>query len=359
MVKGALGTLFEKEGLSLIPPAAGARLVVDEAGSDGALPVEIVVLAEPDPVDRPAALARPPAPARTADRKLETVFRRKVDVEALPILASHVIDGHAVLPLAIMMEWLAEGAANRNPGLVVRGMDDLRLQKGVVLKDREPATVEVRVGKATGADGDFIVPVELCGTLPNGREVAHARADVILADRHATATRRLVDGARVPFPMARDEVYQSVLFHGPGLQGIEQIEGWSERSIAGWVSTAPAPSEWIDRPPRSTWLTDPLAIDSAFQLVVLWCSERLRANSLPVSIGGYRQFRRCLPADGVRVLVEIRHANNARAVSDIEFLDARGDLVARLDSYECVIDSSLNQAFRRNQLVHGVHVFPS
>ncbi len=50
---------------------------------------------------------------------------------------------------------------------------------------------------------------------------------------------------------------------------------------------------------------------------------------------------------------------DARAVADIEFLDARGELVARLDSYECVIDSSLNQAFRRNQLVHGVHVFPS
>ena len=30
--------------------------------------------------------------------------------------------------------------------------------------------------------------------------------------------------------------------------------------------------------------------------------------------------------------------------------DARGELVARLDSYECVIDSSLNQAFLRNQL---------
>ncbi len=47
MVKDALRPLFEKEGLTLIPPAAGARLVVEEAGSDGAGPVEIVVLAEP------------------------------------------------------------------------------------------------------------------------------------------------------------------------------------------------------------------------------------------------------------------------------------------------------------------------
>jgi len=375
MVKDALRPLFEKEGLTLIPAAAGARLVVDEIGSAG--PAEVVVLAEPEPTDREAAPARPApaaaraadrptapvrpetAPARAAERKLETVFRRTVDVESLPILASHVIDGHAVLPMAIMMEWLAEGAAHRNPGLVVSGLDDVRLFKGVILKDRQPATVDVRAGKAIRTDGGFIVPVELRGILPSAREVAHARADVVLADRHATAAGRLAGGALLPYPMARDEVYQSVLFHGPAMWGIEQIEGSRERAIAGWVSTAPAPSEWIDRPLRSTWLTDPLAIDCAFQLVVLWCSEQLRANSLPASIGGYRQFRRSFPADGVRVLAEIRHASDTRAVADVEFLDAHGELVARLDSYECVIDSSLNQAFRRNQLVHRVHVIPS
>ncbi|MFI5455292.1 MAG: SDR family NAD(P)-dependent oxidoreductase [Isosphaerales bacterium] len=347
MVKDALRPLFEKEGLTLIPPAVGARLVVDEIGGTG--PAEIVVLAEPEPADRETASSRPaPAPARAADRKLETVFRRTVGVESMPILASHVIDGNAVLPMAIMMEWLAEGAAHRNPGLVVSGLDDVRLFKGVILKDRQPATVDVRVGKAIRSDGGFIVPVELRGILPSAREVTHARADVVLADRHATAAGRLAGGALLKYPMARDEVYQSVLFHGPAMRGIDQIEGSSERAIAGWVSTAPAPSEWIDRPLRSTWLTDPLAIDCAFQLVVLWCSEQLRANSLPASIGGYRQFRRSFPADGVRVLAEIRHASDTRAVADVEFLDAHGELVARLDSYECVIDSSLNQAFRRN-----------
>ena len=40
-----------------------------------------------------------------------------------------------------------------------------------------------------------------------------------------------------------------------------------------------------------------------------------------------------------------------RAVGDIEFLDNRGELIARLDSYECVVDASLSQAFRRNQLI--------
>jgi acyl transferase domain-containing protein len=371
MVNAALRPMFEKEGLTLIPPAAGAGMVVEDAetaGSGSGL-VEVVVLAEPARREEGACAiangatatvsARGPAAGMAADRSLETVMRRTVDLASLSILASHVIDGNAVLPMALVVEWLAEGAAHRNPGLVVCGLDDVRLLKGVVLKDRQPATVDIRVGKTTRTDCGFIVPVELRGTLPNGRPAAHARADVILADRHAGSASRLAGGAGQRFPMTREEIYHSVLFHGPALQGIEQVEGWSERSIAGWVMTAPAPAEWIDRPLRSRWLTDPLAIDSAFQLVVLWCAERLGANSLPVGIGAYRQFRRSFPAGCVRVVVEIRSARDARAVADIEFLDASGDLVARLDAYECVIDRSLNQAFRRKHLVHGVHVIPS
>ena len=54
MVGDALRSVFEKEGLHLIPPEAGARLVIDELqdGDAGPGPVEIVVLA-----DRPAIVA--------------------------------------------------------------------------------------------------------------------------------------------------------------------------------------------------------------------------------------------------------------------------------------------------------------
>ncbi len=102
---------------------------------------------------------------------------------------------------------------------------------------------------------------------------------------------------------------------------------------------------------RSHWLTDPLAIDCAFQLVVLWTREHLGANSLPTAVGQYRQFRPGFGEKAVRIVAGIRQAGDARAVADIEILDARGELIARIDSYECVVDLSLNQAFRRNQLI--------
>ena len=128
------------------------------------------------------------------------------------------------------------------------------------------------------------------------------------------------------------------------------MKATTEQAIAAWVSTSPPPASWMDRPFRQTWLTDPLAIDAAFQLLVLWTRERFGASSLPTAVGAYRQFRKAFPAEGVRVLAAVREHSGHRAVADIEFLDQHGNLVARIESYECVIDASLNQAFRRNRL---------
>jgi acyl transferase domain-containing protein/NAD(P)-dependent dehydrogenase (short-subunit alcohol dehydrogenase family) len=353
MVTDTLRPMFENEGLTLILPESGAKLVVDEIGRShhGRGPVEIVVLAEPA---TPADAHVPPMSkmvAAAALQKPQMAFRRRIDLETLPILADHVIDGHAVLPMAMILEWAAEGALHRNPGLILCGVDELRLFKGVILNGLEPATVEIRAAKGVRRGAELVVPVELRGTLDNGREIVHARADVILADRHPSGTRRLSDQALSRPQLAREEIYSDVLFHGAAMQGIERVDGCGDRGIAGWVATAPPPSEWLERPLRSQWLTDPLAIDCAFQFIVLWTREHLGANSLPTSVGRYRQFRPGFGEKGVRIVAEIRQANDARAMADIEILDAGGELVARLDSYECVVDSSLNQAFRRNQLI--------
>ena len=173
---------------------------------------------------------------------MEPVFERKVDLRSLPVIRSHVIDGHAVLPMALILEWLAEGALHRHPGMVVRGVENLRLFKGVVLRDHKPATVSIRAGKRERRGDTSYVPVELSGLLDSGREVTHARGEVIVADHHASRgtsacrDRSLPDGRRI-----REEIYRRVLFHGPAMQAIQQVEGCDDRAIAAWVSTSPPP----------------------------------------------------------------------------------------------------------------------
>jgi acyl transferase domain-containing protein/NAD(P)-dependent dehydrogenase (short-subunit alcohol dehydrogenase family) len=363
MVTDALKPLFEQEGLVLIPPDAGSQLVIDEirnarTGSD---PVEIVVMAERrqnEPVHRMPGASEVPSRASRCERPFPA-FRRVVDLKSLPVLRDHVIDGRAVLPMALVLEWLVEGALHRNPGLVVSGVDNLRLYKGVILGQSERAIVDVVPGKATRKGAEFAVPVKLRGTLETGREVIHARADVLLGETYPSDAPRLTEPILPRFLRSRDEVYGELLFHGPSLQGIQQISGCSDRAIAGVVSTAPPPARWLEQPWRGQWLTDPLVIDCAFQLIVVWCREQIGANSLPSAVGRYRQFRAGFGADDVRIVAEVQRKGAAQAVADIQILDAGGRLLARLDGYECVVDSSLNHAFRRNQLTAQFSVAPS
>ena len=161
-----------------------------------------------------------------------------------------------------------------------------------------------------------------------------------------------------PYPAAGEIYTDGRLFHGPDLQAIRSIEGWSDHSpdgsgaggIIADVATAPPPSQWMKQPMRGTWLSDPLAIDAAFQLMILWCFEARGVGSLPTRAAHYRQYRGAYPKEGVRVAIRTNSVTEHAAEATIEFIDTAGHLVARIDGYECVMDATLKDAFAVNEL---------
>jgi hypothetical protein len=104
------------------------------------------------------------------------------------------------------------------------------------------------------------------------------------------------------------------------------------------------------QPLRSSWIADPLALDVAFQLMILWCFETHGAGSLPTSAASYRQYAKAFPVAGTRVQVRVLHAGEHSAEASIEFIGADGKVVAAMSGYECVMDESLKSAFATNQL---------
>ena len=253
--------------------------------------------------------------------------------------------------MAIMVEWLAHAAIHENPGLSFHGFDDLRILKGVILVGDEPCSLQMLAGKAQKQDDLFLVPVELRSIDSNGRSELNARTRIVLTNRLPSAQSAFTGLALEPYPHSVDEVYGgSFLFHGPDLHAIQSIEGCSGQGIGAQVSPAPPPSSWIENPVRSAWLSDPMSLDASFQLMILWCFEKYGAGSLPTFAARYRQFQRTYPKAGTRIMIEVKGNTNHRALANIEFLDLQGNLVARIEDYECVIDPTLNEAFRLNSL---------
>jgi acyl transferase domain-containing protein/NAD(P)-dependent dehydrogenase (short-subunit alcohol dehydrogenase family) len=346
MVTPGLKKLFAQEGVEVIGLQAGADYLLQELATPPGGPVELVILGS----RKVAASEEPPAPPENIH--VSKAFDLDLSVAQYPFLQSHVMDKKAVLPMAMMVEWLAQAAIHNNPGLRFHGFNDLRVMKGVTLGAEELRSLQVLTGKAFKSDGFHVVPVELSGRVDSGRPLVHARAKVVLANR-LPAARAASDPMELEaYSRPIGEIYlPERLFHGADFQGLTGILGCSEAGISARAKGAPAPADWIAQPLRNSWLADPLVLDCAFQLMILWSFERYAAGSLPVFTGRYRQYAERFPESGCEIRIQVTRQSPSTAAADMEFVDpADGRLIARIEDYECVIDASLNQSFQRNKL---------
>jgi len=347
MVNDGLKALFAKEGVGVIDLKAGGRFLVDELAS-GSAAVEVVVIARPvrAPAGGPAGTAPAQPPLETQQpRAASTAFELAVSVEDCPVLRSHVMNGKSVVPTAVITEWLAHAALHGNPGLVFHGFNGLKIYKGIILNG-ETRRISALAGKAVKKDGFFAVPVELRG--PAGE--LHSGAEILLAPSLPKPAAAAPEFALKPYPRPVERAYREILFHGEDMRFIRSVAGVSEKGIVLEAAAALPPASWLRRPLRDRWLADPAALDAAFQGMILWTFENSGACSLPNSAASYRQYAAAFPAAGVRIVARVTSSSDHGARADIDFVDANGVLVARLEGYESTVDKSLNEAFRRTEL---------
>ena len=344
MVSPALKREFERNGIELIPQDAGAMCMVHEMTGDKSDPVEVVIGAGliPEKAD-----AEAPDSSDAEEKKLSLTFKREIDVERYPILESHVLGGKPVVPFALIAEWLGHGALHENPGLFLHGLDDLRLLSSIKLSE-EKKLIRLLAGKARKNGAVFEVDVEVRDGIMNGKEVIHSRAKAILTDTFSEPPSFNLSSEMRSDAYSRsiDDIYENILFHGFELRGIRNISSCSSRGMVADICSAPSPEKWVTDPLRSQWIGDPLVLDSAFQMAIIWCFEEMGMVSLPSYSASYRQYRKRFPTDGVTAILEVTEAAEHKMTGDFTFLDAENQVVARLTGYEAIMDASLIRAFK-------------
>jgi hypothetical protein len=237
-----------------------------------------------------------------------------------------------------------------NPGLQFHGFNDLRVTTGLKVEAGGQVPLRALAGKAVKQEKLFVVPVELRGKRKDGRELIYSRAEIVLTS--ALPKSPPADAPPLVKPLGYDvtRAYSEFLFHGEDLHGIAEIAGRTGRVFVGSAYPAPAPAEWFEFPLRSGWVADPLVLDAAFQMMILWTQAEHGTGSLPSFIGRYRQFRKGYPADPITVVIRVTRDDAKFARADIDFLAPDGQVIAQMQDYECVMESALNAAFRKNQL---------
>lgn len=203
-------------------------------------------------------------------------------------------------------------------------------------------------GKARKKGSTFEVDVEIRDGFKDGIEVIHSRAKAILADDllEAPDFDKSVYISAKGYSKNIREIYEQILFHGVQLQGIKKIFSCTPKSMAAEIACAPSPDQWMENPIRSRWIADPLVLDCAFQMAIIWCFEQKKMVCLPCYSESYRQYRRTFPSGNITAVFEIKDVNQRKLRGDFTFLDKQDLVVAQLFGYEALIDPKLINAFK-------------
>ena len=338
MVTPALRKLFYSEGIATIGLEAGADYLVDELEAVGDQPVEIVILGSTEPdVEKNSAR-----------------HSFLVSVQNHPVLADHVMNGRAVVPAALMMEWLVAAGMNKFPGLMCAGCENFRVFKGVTLSENEQVELQIVSTKQIRRGALLISTIEL-RTLgkQGGLDLLNARADIILTEELSVPSASKISKIATENNPAPTEIYSRTLFHGPALQGIKEIQGCSDVGITALIRSDVTPEKFSAQRKGSQWMTQPFVIDCCFQIMIVWSSRQHGAPCLPSGWHSYRQYVNQFPTDGCQIRAAVRSFNGNQISADIEILDTHGKVIAEFEGYHATMAATLSNAFTKNTMTNA------
>ena len=342
MVSPEVARQFASRGVALIPIDTGCRLLDEELRRGRKGETEVVIGAAA-PASGPL-LAAATDIERTADGGLEALRRFQLDHDRY--LDDHRVDGSPVLPFAVAMELMAEAAAAARPGLEVVGLRDIRLLHGVTVDEVDGTAVRVAASRTSSPDELEVTIAMAEGSRPHYRAFVRLRRPGAAQDDGEDAGPRL-DGL-APFPTTVEAVYRDLLFHGPLLQGIVEVDGMDQRGAVSWLRPS-TPEQCLTGVDVGAWLLDPVLLDSALQVQVVWARLHWDVTLLPAEIGAHG---RALPAPAAALAPGelIRHELRLRPNSerplcraDHRFYLPDGRLLATLDDVVGVGTAALNR----------------
>jgi phosphopantetheinyl transferase len=143
-------------------------------------------------------------------------------------------------------------------------------------------------------------------------------------------------GAR-PSQWTRERLYRDHMFHGPLFRGIESIEEWGENGLSATLVGLPAAGLFRDATP--SFLTDPVLVDAAGQMVGYWAAEHLAKgfNVFPYRIESLQLYGPPLP-EGRRAACRatMRMVGDSQIHADLEVADSAGRLLLAVNGWEDV-----------------------
>jgi hypothetical protein len=291
--------------VGLIPLEAGARQFVRELLAAPAAPAE-VVLGAPG--------------LRGPERQAALEFH--VGATSHAFLEGHRIAGQPVVPVAIVLEWLARCAQACRPDLLLTELHEVKVQRGIRLTRFEKGGETFRAGAKEIANGSG---ARLALELRAADGTLHYSALAEMAERLPLAPPLAQARPSEPAPWPEDRLYGALLFHGGSFRVIRSLHGVDEKSAAARLAGV-SETGWRMAPFR----LDAAALDGALQLAILVGQRALGQASLPTSIGRLRLYAHGPAPAGVQCRVAATDVTPLRTRFDAWLADADGRVLLEI-----------------------------
>ena len=340
MVDASLKKEFLKRGIDLIPLKDGAGQLLKEMGNAGENDPEVIIGAQVFKKEK------------SKEPCLSKAMTLSLGLSSTPVLADHRIAGEPVVPFALLMEFHAHAAEKNNPGLVFAGMDNYRLLKGIKPGEKE-LDIHVNLGKCKPGKNDFKTQSTITSGTSHDPSFTHSNCTIILKDRLPKPP-VLSPAAFMelkPFPKTIKQAYADILFHGKAFQGIQSINGYSQKGIEVITCLSPSPGQWFKKTFHSKWNIEPMMLDAAFQAAILWSHERKGQGCLPSFIANLRMYSSFKTLKGnIRILFTVNEETKNKIKGYFTFLNEEDIVVASITGFEAITDPSLKEKFKNKPL---------
>jgi acyl transferase domain-containing protein/NAD(P)-dependent dehydrogenase (short-subunit alcohol dehydrogenase family) len=334
MVNDGLKKIFAAEGVATIPLEAGAALVHRAIAWPQSQVHELVVLAHGEPLAQKL---------EKAHRKLRSFT---ICVQDVPVLLDHVIKQRAVVPAALLLEWMAAAAQDLHPAAKIVQVRDFKVWKGIVLDadQRLPVWIEA----STVAD-DQSMELMICSESAQHKKLRHAKVHITMGSAE------LREGVPATAALPPDTLcqglkpYPEILFHGEDLHLIASIQSCSSAGVDAALALGHQPQAWSHVGLPEAWLISGEAVDAVFQAAIIWSTLQQGKPCLPAQVGQI-EILQALPQDNCRLQLRVRRAEAMRVIADADLINKRNEVVMRFRDVEAVLDAGLSLAFRQTKL---------
>lgn len=265
------------------------------------------------------------------DRELmirDHVLGRNVSDEDRDLLALPVV------PLTLFLESVAETAALLKPGKAVTGIREFRLYRWGSL-ERGPLPMEYSA--ECSAEGEISVVMRDGDRSKPLRPIwAEAKVDVSDIYPEAPTAGEFSLHEERPSKLTPELLYYEWMFHGPSFQGVRRM---LRTGVDGATATllVKQPSTLIAGLPAPCFVTDPVLIDVAGQVLSFWLQERVASHNdvYPYRIGALECFGPPpSPGQEVECRVRVRHLGEREVFADIELVGSDSRLLYRITNWE-------------------------